>query len=88
MPLSPRFVAEIARERSAGGPVAIHASGHGGVLFLGQHKAFADGLEEIAKHGVTAVIQPGGSVRDQEVIDAANRLGIAMLFTGIRHFRH
>jgi phosphoribosylaminoimidazolecarboxamide formyltransferase/IMP cyclohydrolase len=49
---------------------------------------FADGLEEIAKHGVTAVIQPGGSVRDQEVIDAANRLGIAMLFTGIRHFRH
>ena len=49
---------------------------------------FADGLEEIAKHGVTAVIQPGGSVRDQEVIDAADRLGIAMLFTGIRHFRH
>jgi phosphoribosylaminoimidazolecarboxamide formyltransferase / IMP cyclohydrolase len=49
---------------------------------------FPDGLEEIAKAGATAVIQPGGSVRDQEVIDAANRLGIAMVLTGIRHFRH
>jgi phosphoribosylaminoimidazolecarboxamide formyltransferase / IMP cyclohydrolase len=49
---------------------------------------FPDGLEEVAKAGATAVIQPGGSVRDQEVIDAANRLGIAMVFTGIRHFRH
>lgn len=49
---------------------------------------FADGLEEVAQHGVTAVVQPGGSKRDQEVIDVANRLGIAMLFTGIRHFRH
>jgi phosphoribosylaminoimidazolecarboxamide formyltransferase/IMP cyclohydrolase len=49
---------------------------------------FADGVEEIAKAGATAVIQPGGSVRDQEVIDAANRLGLAMVFTGIRHFRH
>ena len=49
---------------------------------------FPDGLEEVAKAGATAVIQPGGSVRDQEVIDAANRLGLAMVFTGIRHFRH
>jgi len=49
---------------------------------------FADGLETVANAGATAVIQPGGSVRDQEVIDAANRLGIAMVFTGIRHFRH
>jgi phosphoribosylaminoimidazolecarboxamide formyltransferase/IMP cyclohydrolase len=49
---------------------------------------FADGLESVAKAGATAVIQPGGSVRDAEVIDAANRLGIAMVFTGIRHFRH
>jgi phosphoribosylaminoimidazolecarboxamide formyltransferase/IMP cyclohydrolase len=49
---------------------------------------FPDGVEEIAKAGATAVIQPGGSVRDQEVIDAANRLGLAMVFTGIRHFRH
>jgi len=49
---------------------------------------FPDGVEEIAKAGATAVIQPGGSVRDQEVIDAANRLGLAMVFTGVRHFRH
>jgi phosphoribosylaminoimidazolecarboxamide formyltransferase/IMP cyclohydrolase len=49
---------------------------------------FPDGVEEAAKHGVTAVIQPGGSVKDQEVIDVANRLGLAMVFTGIRHFRH
>ncbi len=49
---------------------------------------FPDGLEEAAKHGITAAIQPGGSVKDQEVIAAANRLGLAMVFTGIRHFRH
>jgi phosphoribosylaminoimidazolecarboxamide formyltransferase/IMP cyclohydrolase len=49
---------------------------------------FADGLEEAAKNGATAFIQPGGSVRDQEVIDAADRLGVAMVFTGVRHFRH
>jgi phosphoribosylaminoimidazolecarboxamide formyltransferase / IMP cyclohydrolase len=49
---------------------------------------FPDGLEEAAKHGITAAIQPGGSVRDQQVIEAANRLNIAMVFTGIRHFRH
>jgi phosphoribosylaminoimidazolecarboxamide formyltransferase/IMP cyclohydrolase len=49
---------------------------------------FPDGVEEAAKHGITAVIQPGGSVRDEEVIAAADRLGLAMVFTGIRHFRH
>jgi phosphoribosylaminoimidazolecarboxamide formyltransferase / IMP cyclohydrolase len=49
---------------------------------------FPDGIEEIAKAGATAIIQPGGSVRDQEVIDAADRLGLAMIFTGVRHFRH
>jgi phosphoribosylaminoimidazolecarboxamide formyltransferase/IMP cyclohydrolase len=49
---------------------------------------FADGLEEAARHGVTAAIQPGGSVRDDEVIAAADRLGLAMVFTGVRHFRH
>jgi phosphoribosylaminoimidazolecarboxamide formyltransferase/IMP cyclohydrolase len=49
---------------------------------------FPDGLEEAAKHGVTAAIQPGGSVNDESVIAAANRLGLAMVFTGIRHFRH
>jgi phosphoribosylaminoimidazolecarboxamide formyltransferase/IMP cyclohydrolase len=49
---------------------------------------FADGIEAIAKAGATAVIQPGGSVRDQEVIAAADRCGLAMVFTGMRHFRH
>ncbi len=49
---------------------------------------FRDGLDEAAGHGIRAVIEPGGSVRDQEVIDAANEHGIAMVFTGIRHFRH
>ncbi len=49
---------------------------------------FPDGVEVIAKAGATAIIQPGGSVRDPEVIDAANRLGLAMIFTGVRHFRH
>jgi len=49
---------------------------------------FPDGVEEIAKAGSTAIIQPGGSVRDQEVIEAADRHGMAMMFTGVRHFRH
>jgi phosphoribosylaminoimidazolecarboxamide formyltransferase/IMP cyclohydrolase len=49
---------------------------------------FPDGLEEAASHGITAVIQPGGSVKDEEVIAAADRLGLAMVFTGVRHFRH
>ncbi len=49
---------------------------------------FPDGVEEISKVGATAIIQPGGSVRDQEVIEAADRLGLAMIFTGVRHFRH
>jgi phosphoribosylaminoimidazolecarboxamide formyltransferase/IMP cyclohydrolase len=49
---------------------------------------FPDGVEEAAKHGITAVIQPGGSVRDEEVIAAADRLDLAMVFTGVRHFRH
>ena len=49
---------------------------------------FPDGLETIAEAGATAVIQPGGSIRDDEVIAAADRAGIAMVFTGMRHFRH
>jgi len=49
---------------------------------------FTDGLEAVAEVGATAVIQPGGSVRDEEVIAAADKLGLAMVFTGIRHFRH
>jgi len=49
---------------------------------------FADGLLAAAEAGATAVIQPGGSVRDDLVIEAANKLGLAMVFTGVRHFRH
>ena len=49
---------------------------------------FRDGIDAAAKIGITSVIQPGGSIRDKEVIDAANEAGMTMLFTGIRHFRH
>jgi phosphoribosylaminoimidazolecarboxamide formyltransferase/IMP cyclohydrolase len=49
---------------------------------------FADGLLSAAEAGATAVIQPGGSIRDEEVIEAANKAGLAMVFTGMRHFRH
>ncbi|MNF02053.1 Bifunctional purine biosynthesis protein PurH [compost metagenome] len=47
-----------------------------------------DTVEEAAKAGVTAIIQPGGSVKDEESIKAANEHGIAMVFTGVRHFKH
>ncbi len=60
----------------------------GSVLASDAFFPFADGLIEAAKAGVTAVIQPGGSVRDEEVIKAANENNIAMIFTGMRHFRH
>ena len=49
---------------------------------------FADGIENAADAGISAVIQPGGSMRDKEVIAAADKAGMAMVFTGMRHFRH
>jgi phosphoribosylaminoimidazolecarboxamide formyltransferase/IMP cyclohydrolase len=49
---------------------------------------FPDGVEVIAEAGSTAIIQPGGSVKDAEVIATANKLGLAMVMTGVRHFRH
>lgn len=49
---------------------------------------FADGLEEIAQNGIKVIVQPGGSIRDNEVIDAANKYNISMIFTGIRNFKH
>ena len=49
---------------------------------------FRDGVDAAASHGITALIQPGGSMRDDDVIAAANEHGLAMLFTGMRHFRH
>jgi phosphoribosylaminoimidazolecarboxamide formyltransferase/IMP cyclohydrolase len=45
-------------------------------------------VEEAAKYGITAIVQPGGSVRDDQSIEACDRLNIAMVFTGVRHFRH
>ncbi len=60
----------------------------GSVLASDAFFPFRDGLDEAAKHGIAAVVQPGGSVRDQEVIDAADEHNIAMVFTGVRHFKH
>lgn len=60
----------------------------GSVLASDAFFPFRDGLDEAARHGITAVIQPGGSVRDEEVIAAANEHNLAMVFTGVRHFKH
>jgi phosphoribosylaminoimidazolecarboxamide formyltransferase/IMP cyclohydrolase len=60
----------------------------GAVLGSDAFFPFRDGIEEAAKAGVTAIIQPGGSLRDAEVIQAADEYGIAMIFTGLRHFKH
>ena len=60
----------------------------GSVLASDAFLPFRDGLDSAAEVGVTALIQPGGSVRDAEVIAAADEHGIAMVFTGMRHFRH
>ncbi|MGA2912244.1 MAG: bifunctional phosphoribosylaminoimidazolecarboxamide formyltransferase/IMP cyclohydrolase [Methanoregula sp.] len=61
---------------------------HGSAVASDAFLPFPDTLEVAAKAGATALVQPGGSIRDQEVIDAANRLHMAMIFTGVRHFRH
>ena len=60
----------------------------GSVLASDAFFPFADGIELAAKGGVTAVVQPGGSLRDDDVIEAVDMLGLAMVFTGTRHFRH
>ena len=60
----------------------------GAVLASDAFFTFADNVEEIAKAGIKAIIQPGGSVRDQESIEAADKHGLTMIFTGVRHFRH
>lgn len=60
----------------------------GSVLASDAFFPFRDGLDEAARNNITAVIQPGGSVRDDEVIAAANEHGLAMVFTGVRHFKH
>ena len=60
----------------------------GAVLASDAFFPFADNVEEIAKAGIKAIIQPGGSVRDQESIEAADKHDLTMVFTGVRHFRH
>jgi phosphoribosylaminoimidazolecarboxamide formyltransferase / IMP cyclohydrolase len=60
----------------------------GSVLASDAFFPFRDGIDQAAKYGISAVIQPGGSVRDEEVIAAANEHGLSMVFTGIRHFKH
>lgn len=60
----------------------------GAVLASDAFFPFADNVEEIAKAGIKAIIQPGGSVCDQESIEAADKYGLTMVFTGVRHFRH
>jgi phosphoribosylaminoimidazolecarboxamide formyltransferase/IMP cyclohydrolase len=60
----------------------------GSVLASDAFFPFRDGIDSAAEHGISAIIQPGGSMRDDEVIQAANEHGLAMVFTGMRHFRH
>lgn len=70
---------------------AIERSGDrldGAVLASDGFFPFKDSIELIGKHGIKAIIQPGGSIKDQEVIDEADKLGITMIFTGMRHFKH
>jgi phosphoribosylaminoimidazolecarboxamide formyltransferase/IMP cyclohydrolase len=74
--------------------IAAIKAEHAGLVVPGSVMAsdaffpFRDGLDNAAAAGIVAVIQPGGSMRDEEVIAAANEHGIAMVFTGVRHFRH
>ncbi len=67
---------------------AADRSLHGSAAASDAFFPFRDGLDAVAKAGATAVVQPGGSVRDAEVIAAADEHGLAMVFTGKRHFRH
>ncbi len=71
--------------------IAVRKAGEkarGAVLASDGFFPFPDGLEAAVAAGVTAAIQPGGSRRDGEVIEAANRLGVSMVLTGVRHFMH
>ncbi len=81
-------IAAIKAQEAALGAGLGQSLAKGSVVASDAFFPFADGLEAAAEAGATAVIQPGGSVRDEEVIKAADALGIAMVFTGVRHFRH
>ncbi len=76
--------AEIAGQKAAEAGLDLHGAAMASDAFF----PFRDGIDVAARLGIGVVIQPGGSMRDQEVIDAADEHGIAMLFTGMRHFRH
>jgi phosphoribosylaminoimidazolecarboxamide formyltransferase/IMP cyclohydrolase len=84
---SARIAAQKAREAAAemklAQPLTVGSAVASDAFF-----PFADGLLVAIEAGATSVIQPGGSIRDQDVIDAADQAGIAMVFTGIRHFYH
>ena len=86
--------ANAARTSSKPMPCAAKAAGlatrltEGSVVASDAFFPFADGLQAAIAAGATAVIQPGGSIRDAEVIAAADEAGVAMVFTGTRHFRH
>jgi phosphoribosylaminoimidazolecarboxamide formyltransferase/IMP cyclohydrolase len=82
-----RIAAQKAADAAVAGGLATPLT-HGSVVASDAFFPFADGLLVAIEAGATAVIQPGGSVRDNEVIAAADRHGIAMMFTGVRHFRH
>ena len=86
-PISARIAAwkaaEAAKAQGVDAPLTV-----GAVVASDAFFPFADGLITAAEAGVTAVIQPGGSMRDDEVIKAADERGLAMVFTGVRHFRH
>jgi phosphoribosylaminoimidazolecarboxamide formyltransferase/IMP cyclohydrolase len=74
--------------------IAAIKAEHAGLIVAGSVMAsdaffpFRDGIDQAAQAGIAAVIQPGGSMRDEDVIAAANEHGMAMVFTGMRHFRH
>ncbi len=76
--------ARIASIKAAAAQLSLHNT----VVASDAFFPFRDGLDVVVEAGATCVVQPGGSMRDQEVIDAANERGVAMVFTGVRHFRH
>jgi phosphoribosylaminoimidazolecarboxamide formyltransferase/IMP cyclohydrolase len=80
----PRRLDAHCRDQGQGGGLSLAGS----VVASDAFFPFRDGLDVVADNGAVAVIQPGGSVRDDEVIAAADERGIAMVFTGVRHFRH
>jgi phosphoribosylaminoimidazolecarboxamide formyltransferase/IMP cyclohydrolase len=81
--IAARKAEDVAKAEGLGAPRTKGSSAASDAFF-----PFADGLLSVAEAGATAVIQPGGSMRDAEVIEAADKAGLAMVFTGIRHFRH